>query len=75
MFLSESEDELEQLQSDSDSESENSHCSLDEDYIPRALALGSDQWVQAPWVGFSPTKYPALKLDMMCRVWQGSYES
>ncbi|XP_049908573.1 piggyBac transposable element-derived protein 4-like [Epinephelus moara] len=43
MFLSESEDELEQLQSDLDSESECSRCSLDEDYIPRGLARGSDQ--------------------------------
>ncbi|KAK9542336.1 hypothetical protein VZT92_000207 [Zoarces viviparus] len=43
MFLSESEDELGQLHSDSDSESECSGCSLDEDYIPRGLARGSDQ--------------------------------
>ncbi|XP_038557477.1 piggyBac transposable element-derived protein 4-like [Micropterus salmoides] len=41
MFLSESEDESDQLHSDLDSESENS--SLDEDYIPKGLARGSDQ--------------------------------
>lgn len=43
MFLSESEDELEQLHSDPDSESDNSR--VDEDYIPRGVTRGSDQWV------------------------------
>ncbi|KAG8001187.1 hypothetical protein GBF38_006748, partial [Nibea albiflora] len=38
----ETEDELEQIHSDSDSLSENSHCSLDEDYVPRGPARGSD---------------------------------
>lgn len=42
MFLSESEDESEEFHSDSDSDSESSHCSLDEDYIPRGLAREPD---------------------------------
>nr|XP_020467981.1 piggyBac transposable element-derived protein 3-like isoform X2 [Monopterus albus] len=43
MFLSESGDELEELHSDLDTESEYSNCSLDEDYVPKGLARGSDQ--------------------------------
>lgn len=61
MFLSESEDESDQLHSDLDSESENS--SLDEDYIPKGLARGSDQWVQIHRVGFRPTEYEIPRLN------------
>nr|XP_046250932.1 piggyBac transposable element-derived protein 4 [Scatophagus argus] len=67
MLLSESEDELEQLQSDSGSDSEHSHCSLDEDYIPRGLARDSDQEdfsdedsSDEEWTG-TPTKRRALR--------------
>lgn len=57
MLLSDSEDESEQLQSDSQSDSESSLCSPDEDYIPKGLGRGSDEWVaelQTPWAGFVP---------------------
>ncbi|TDH17369.1 hypothetical protein EPR50_G00007780 [Perca flavescens] len=65
MFLSESEDELEELRSDLDSESESSHCSLDEDYIPRGLARDQEDFTDdhssdEEW-GIQPTKRRASR--------------
>ncbi|XP_047219396.1 piggyBac transposable element-derived protein 4-like [Girardinichthys multiradiatus] len=54
MRLSESEGELEPLQSDGASES--SHCSLDEDYVPRGLGSGSEKKVFTDEWNCSPAK-------------------